>query len=372
MTFVHVLLAPELRSHARDRLLQALQALAGEWGLTWSAPRGVGEVADRTLGLAGARQDQLPVLLGAIRALEGVAAAEAGPEPLFRIVDPAATAASLEVDGFQLGAGQVGIVAGPCSVETEEALLPFAEELREAGATALRAGAYKPRTSPYHFPGLGEAGLEILAEVRRRTGLAIVTEVLDPRDAVDVAEVAQVLQIGSRSMGNHALIREAARTGRPVLIKRGMAATISEFLQSAEAAADAGARHILLCERGLRHFDRESRNLLDLGSVPLLRTRTHLPIVVDPSHGTGRADLVPAMMAAAVAAGADGLLVEVHPRPSESVSDAAQALSLPEFRDAVTRARSVAEAVGHRLASAAPSFSTPLESNHDTSSDPRR
>lgn len=369
---VHVLLAEGAGRETLRKAAEVVRARAEEWGLHASLPRGAGEVSDRTMVLSGCGAETAAKVMQALDELPGVEAVCHGREPLFRVVNQEATAASLRLEDARFGKGDTSIVAGPCSVESLDQLLPFAEQLREAGATALRAGAYKPRTSTYHFPGLGKEGLEILAEVHRQTGLAIVTELLRPEDAQTVAEVAHLVQIGSRNMSNTALLREAARTGRPVLLKRGMAATISEFLQAAEALADAGARHILLCERGLRHFDGETRNLLDLGSVPLLKTRTHLPVVVDPSHGLGRADLVAPMMAAAVAAGADGLLVEVHPHPSASVSDAAQALSLDQFQRAVAPLAPILEAIGRRLVTAPRGFSTPLGSSDDSSTHPRR
>ena len=369
---VHVLLAEGADAETMRKAAEVVRARAEEWGLRAQLPRGAGAASDRTMVLSACEAETASKVMQALGELSGVEATSHGREPLFRVNDPEATAESLTLGDAQFGKGDTSIVAGPCSVESLEQLLPFAQQLRDSGATALRAGAYKPRTSPYHFPGMGEAGLEILAEVQRQTGLAIVTELLRPEDAEVVANVAQMVQIGSRNMSNTALLREAAQTGRPVLLKRGMAATISEFLQAAEALADAGASHILLCERGLRHFDGETRNLLDLGSVPLLKTRTHLPVVVDPSHGVGRSDLVAPMMAAAVAAGADGLLVEVHPQPQASVSDAVQALSLSEFQHAVQPLASILEAVGRRLVTAAHGFSTPPASPDDSSTHPRR
>ena len=369
---VHVLLAEQAGDLPPLRVAESVRARAEEWGLRAQLPRFAGDRGDRTMSVQPCGPEVAAKVMQALLELPGVEAVHQGPEPLFRVVDPARTASSLHLEDAQFGKGDTSIVAGPCSVESLEMLLPFAQELRDSGATAFRAGAYKPRTSPYHFDGLGQQGLEILAEIHRATGLAIVTELLRPEDAEAVASVAQLVQIGSRNMSDTALLREAAATGRPVLLKRGMAATISEFLQAAEALADAGASHILLCERGLRHFDGETRNLLDLGSVPLLKARTHLPVVVDPSHGLGRADLIPPMMAAAAAAGADGLLVEVHPTPAQSVSDAAQALSLEEFQRAVRPLAPILEAVGRRLVTAARGFSTPLGSPDDTSTHPRR
>ncbi|RMH04707.1 MAG: 3-deoxy-7-phosphoheptulonate synthase [Planctomycetota bacterium] len=293
---------------------------------------------DEEAGAAELRRDPaVEAVLTARRPCHHVAAA--GREPLQVAVGPA-----------RFGGGQASAIAGPCSVEDLDSLLALARRLRKAGATALRGGAYKPRTSPYSFQGLGEPGLEILAEVSRRTGLPVVTEVLDPRDVARVAEHADVLQIGSRSMASTALLKEAGAAGRPVLLKRGMSATLSEFLFAAEYVARSGCEEILLCERGLRHFDPAVRNLLDLTAVPALKRETHLPVLVDPSHGTGDAALVPAMMAAAAAAGADGFLVEVHPRPACALSDPEQALDPAAFAAALHRAASVLVACGRRLA----------------------
>ncbi len=243
----------------------------------------------------------------------------------------------------------VRMIAGPCSVEEEDELLELAVALRNAGAVALRGGAFKPRTSPYSFQGLGRTGLETLARVSAQSGLPIVTEVLDPRDLDIVAEHASMLQIGSRNMSNSALLKEVGRAGKPVLLKRGMSATLEEFLYAAEYVALGGAPEIMLCERGLRHFDPAVRNVLDLSAIPALQARAGLPVFVDPSHGTGVASLVPSMMLAAAAAGADGFLVEVHAHPQAAWSDASQALPLTHFRDLQPQVARVLEAVGRTL-----------------------
>jgi len=246
----------------------------------------------------------------------------------------------------EAAAAPVRFFAGPCAVEDEAELLQLAIALREAGATALRGGAFKPRTSPYSFQGLGRAGLESLARVSQASGLPVVTEVLDPRDLDLVAEHAAMLQVGSRNMSNSALLKEVGRAGKPVLLKRGMSATLEEFLYAAEYVALGGAPEIILCERGLRHYDPAVRNLLDLSAVPALQQRTGLPVFVDPSHGTGRASLVPAMTLAAAAAGADGFLIEVHSHPEAAWSDASQALPASTFRDLVPQVDRVLEAIG--------------------------
>jgi len=256
---------------------------------------------------------------------------------------------SVQVGAAKFGAGFASFIAGPCSVEDFDSLLHLAEHLVTAGATALRAGAFKPRTSPYAFQGLGVPGLEILSAVSRATGLPVVTEVLDIRDLDDVAAHADVLQVGSRNMSNAPLLKEIGRAGKPVLLKRGMSATLKEFLYAAEYVALGSAPSVLLCERGLRHFDPAVRNLLDLSAVPALKQETGLPVIVDPSHGTGRADLVPSMLLAAAAAGADGFLVEVHTNPSAAWSDADQALPLSAFREVVPRVAKVLAACDREL-----------------------
>lgn len=250
----------------------------------------------------------------------------------------------VSVGAAEFGGGAVSCIAGPCAVEDYDSLLELAQGLAASGATGLRGGAFKPRTSPYKFQGLGQPGLEMLSAVGKETGLAVVTEVLDARDLDLVAEHAQILQIGSRNMQNTPLLKEVGRVGMPVLLKRGMSATLEEFLYAAEYVALGGASGILLCERGLRHFDDAVRNLLDLSAVPALKARTGLPVIVDPSHGTGVARYVPDMMLAASAAGADGFLVEVHPDPQASWSDADQALPLDTFTATMPRVAKVLEA----------------------------
>lgn len=256
---------------------------------------------------------------------------------------------SVQVGSASFGEGAASFIAGPCSVENYDSLLEIAQHLVAAGATALRAGAFKPRTSPYSFQGLGVPGLEILSAVSKETGLPIVTEVLDLRDLEDVAQHADVLQVGSRNMANSPLLKEIGSAGLPVLLKRGMSATLDEFLFAAEYVALGNAPSVMLCERGLRHFDPSVRNVLDLSAVPALKQLSGLPVIVDPSHGTGRADLVPDMLLAAAAAGADGFLVEVHSNPSAAWSDADQALPLSSFCDIVPRVAKVLTACDREL-----------------------
>jgi len=251
--------------------------------------------------------------------------------------------------GLTIGGDDVPIMAGPCSVEGEAQLLQAAHAVKEAGAAILRAGAFKPRSSPYSFQGLGRAGLSLLARARQETGLLIVTEAVDPEGVEPVAEVADIIQVGARNMQNYSLLRRVGRTGKPVLLKRGLAATIEELLLAAEYVLAEGNPDVILCERGIRGYDSELRHLFDVSAIPLVHALSHLPIIADPSHGTGRRDMVPAMSRAALAAGADGLLIEVHPAPELALSDGAQSLRPDEFERLMQDLRLIAEAVGRRI-----------------------
>jgi len=251
--------------------------------------------------------------------------------------------------GLSVGGKHIGVMAGPCSVESREQILEVAQIVKEAGATALRGGAFKPRTSPYSFQGLKEKGLELLAEAREKTGLAIVTEVMAPEHVPLVAKYADVLQIGARNMQNYPLLEAAGDSGLPILLKRGPSATMDEFLLAAEYVLNTGNSQVMLCERGIRTFEDHTRFTLPLASVPYLQQTTHLPVVVDPSHGTGKASLVATMGRAAVAAGADGLMIEIHPNPEKALSDGYQALTPPLFRQMMADCRKVAAAVGREM-----------------------
>lgn len=237
----------------------------------------------------------------------------------------------IDVDGVPLGGPKFQVIAGPCSVETEEQLLTTARAVKAAGATMLRGGAYKPRTSPYEFQGLGKEGLRLLRVAKEETGLKIVTEVLSEVEVELLAETADILQIGARNAQNFRLLVAAARTGKPILLKRGLSQRIEEWLLGAEYILSAGNPHVILCERGIRTFETYTRNTLDLSAVAIAKLETHLPVIVDPSQGVGRADLVTAMCAGAVAMGADGLIVEVHPNPAEALSDGQQQLDFSGF-----------------------------------------
>jgi 3-deoxy-7-phosphoheptulonate synthase len=250
------------------------------------------------------------------------------------------------LDGLKVGGPKIAIIAGPCSVESREQILETAFAVKEAGAIALRGGAFKPRTSPYSFQGMGEKGLELLAEAREATGLPVVTEAMSPEQVALVARYADVIQIGARNMQNYALLNSAGEAGRTVLLKRGMMATIEEWLMSAEYIMAQGNSRVILCERGIRTFEKYTRNTTDINAVPVIKQMSHLPVILDPSHGTGKWEYVTAVARAGIAAGADGLIIEVHPHPEEALSDGAQSLRPEKFAQLVREVLRVAEAVG--------------------------
>jgi len=255
----------------------------------------------------------------------------------------------VKLNGVSIGGQQVIIMAGPCSVESRDQLLETAHAVKEAGAQILRGGAFKPRTSPYSFQGLGEEGLRLLAAAREETGLLVVTEVMDPQLVPLVTTYADILQIGARNMQNYTLLHAVGEAQRPVLLKRGMMSTVEEMLMAAEYILSHGNNRVILCERGIRTFETYTRNTLDINAIPLLKQLSHLPVVADPSHGTGKWELVEPISRAAVAAGADGLIIEVHQHPEEALSDGAQSLKPTRFAALVESLRPVAEAVGRTL-----------------------
>jgi 3-deoxy-7-phosphoheptulonate synthase len=255
----------------------------------------------------------------------------------------------IEVGGRRLGDTWFGLIAGPCSVEYREQTLETARAVAAAGATMLRGGAFKPRTSPYTFQGLGDEGLAILREAGDETGLPVVTELMDPRHVEAVLEVADVIQIGARNSQNFLLLAEVGRADKPVLLKRGMSTSVEELLMAAEYVAKEGNERIILCERGIKTFETATRSTLDLGAVAVLKNETHLPVIVDPSHAAGRRDLVLPLARAAAAVGADGIIVETHPRPEEALSDAAQQIPTAEFAEFAREVREVAELLGKRI-----------------------
>jgi 3-deoxy-7-phosphoheptulonate synthase len=252
-------------------------------------------------------------------------------------------------NGTSIGGKEIALMAGPCAVESEEQILGIARTLADMGATILRGGAFKPRSSPYSFQGLGVKGLELLAKARDETGMAIVTEALDVESADRVAEFADILQVGARNMQNYPLLRKVGRIGKPILLKRGLSATIEELLLAAEYVIAEGNPHVILCERGVRSFDTQTRNLLDLTAIPVVKSLSHLPIIADPSHGTGVRAKVTPMARAAVAAGADGLMVEVHPDPNRALSDGAQSLYPEQFQELLDQIRVIARAIDREL-----------------------
>lgn len=252
----------------------------------------------------------------------------------------------IKVGDHEIGGEEIHVMAGPCSVESRSQIIETAYAVKEAGATFLRGGAFKPRTSPYAFQGLEEEGLKLLAEAREETGLLVITEVVDVRDVELVAHYADILQIGARNMQNFFLLKEVAKTNKPILLKRGPSATLEEWMMAAEYIMDGGNYQVMFCERGIRTFETYTRNTLDLSMVPALQSLSHLPVIVDPSHGTGRWNLVPPMAKAAVAAGADGIIVEVHPQPEKAVSDGKQSLTPDNFASMMAELEILAQALG--------------------------
>jgi 3-deoxy-7-phosphoheptulonate synthase len=255
----------------------------------------------------------------------------------------------IQIGPVTLGGSELHVMAGPCAVESEEQILLTAQIVKEAGATILRGGAFKPRTSPYSFQGLGEEGLRYLALAREKTGLPVVTEAIDSASVDLVAYYADIIQIGARNMQNYALLKKVAKTGKPILLKRGLSATIEEWILAAEYIITAGNSQVILCERGIRTFETCTRNTLDLSAVPIIKHLSHLPIIVDPSHGTGKWRWVTSMAQAAVAAGADGLMIEVHPSPEDALSDGAQSLNPANFRQLMENLRNIARYTGKKL-----------------------
>ncbi|MBF6590003.1 MAG: 3-deoxy-7-phosphoheptulonate synthase [Ktedonobacterales bacterium] len=346
-----------MRTGASERELAGVLAALAERGLTPHVSRGVERTVIGVLGPAGpsgvpgALPAITPDLGDHLEGLDGVesvlpvskpyklASREFHPEPTVVPV-PSPTGA------IAVGGQDVVMMAGPCTVESEEQLLAAARAAHASGARILRGGAYKPSTSPYGFRGMGATGLKLLARARAATGLAVVTEVMTPADVALVGEYADIFQIGARNMQNYYLLDEVGRAGKPVLLKRGLAATIEEWLLAAEYILAQGNPHVMLCERGIRTFERATRNTVDINAVPLVKQLSHLPVIVDPSQGTGKRSLVGAVALAAVAAGADGLIVEIHPHPDAALKDGAQSLALEQYAELVPRLRAVATAVG--------------------------
>lgn len=286
----------------------------------------------------------------AVRVMKGV-------EEVMRILKPYKLASRdfkaqntiIKVRGKVIGGKKIPVIAGPCAVENRMMLMHVAEKVKAAGASFIRGGAYKPRTSPYSFQGLGEEGLQYLAEASKKTGLPVVTEIMDTRDLETILKYTDIVQIGTRNMQNFRLLLEVGMCNKPVLLKRGLSATIKEWLMAAEYIMSKGNQQVILCERGIRTFETTTRNTLDLSAIPVLKQLTHLPVVVDPSHGVGRWDLVAPMSKAAVAAGADGLLIEVHTNPEEAMSDGEQSLKPDAFKKLMNELKPIAKAVGREI-----------------------
>ncbi len=333
-----------MRSGASQQEIEQVAQKITSYGLTPHVSSGV----ERTI--IGAIGDERILREVALEALPGV-------EKVLPILKPFKLASRdfkpensvVPINGVQVGGERLAVIAGPCSVEGREMVLEVARAVKAAGARLLRGGAFKPRTSPYTFQGLGEEALRYLAEAREATGLPIVTELMDPRDAPLVLKYADCIQIGARNMQNFRLLKEVGSHRKPVLLKRGMSSSIKELLMSAEYILSEGNYNVILCERGIRTFEDFTRNTLDLSAVPALKSLTHLPVIVDPSHATGKWDLVPPMALAAVAAGADGIMVEVHPKPEDALSDGPQALVPKRFQRLMADLTALAPVVGRTL-----------------------
>jgi 3-deoxy-7-phosphoheptulonate synthase len=336
-----IILRPDASQSDRDRVVALIGALGFSAQTIEGGQRNAVAVVGNDGRVDAARFSALPGVDEVIQITRPwrMVAREWRPEP---------TVVALP-GGRSIGGPEVLVIAGPCSVESEEQIFATARAVGAAGAGALRAGAFKPRTSPYAFQGLGRAGLELLAAVRRETGLLIVTEAMDEEGLEQVVAVADIVQIGARNMQNYALLKRAGRSGKPVLLKRGMSASLADLLLSAEYVLSEGNPDVILCERGIRGGDPSTRNLLDLSAIPAVKSLSHLPILADPSHGTGKRALVPAMARAAVAAGADGLLIEVHAHPDEALSDGAQSLYPEQFALLMEELRGIAGVIGRRI-----------------------
>jgi len=317
-----------------------------ELGLRGHPSRG----AERTvIGVVGQVFPELADELGVLSGVEDVVRVSRAYKLPSREFHPEDTV--IRVGDVVIGQGSVVVMAGPCAVESEEQVMATARAVKAAGGHILRGGAYKPRTSPSAFRGLGEDGLRILAQTRAETGLPIISEVMDTREVELVARYADILQIGSRNMGNYALLEEVGRVQKPVMLKRGMYARIDEWLGAAEYIMNQGNSQVMLCERGIRTFETETRNTMDINAIPVLKHLSHLPVIADPSHGTGRRYLVEPVALASLAAGADGLMVEVHPSPDHALSDGAQSVTFESFHQLMERVRIMAEAMGRPVAS---------------------
>lgn len=338
-----IVLKPDASEEALRHLVKKLESKGLAVNISRGTERTIVGVIGDTSGVTEEEED-------ALRAMSGV-------EHVMRIIKPYKLASRefksdntvIEIRGRTIGGNRIAVIAGPCSVENKTMITLIAEEVLKAGASFIRGGAFKPRTSPYAFQGLGEEGLRYLAEAREKTGLPVVTELMDPRDLDVMVKYTDVIQIGARNMQNFRLLLEVGSVKKPVLLKRGLSSTIKEWLMSAEYIMSRGNHEVILCERGIRTFETATRNTLDLSAVPVLKSLTHLPVVVDPSHGVGKWELVAPMAKAAIAAGADGLLIEVHNNPEEAMSDGEQSLKPKDFKKLMDDLKPIAAAVGREI-----------------------
>lgn len=335
-----------MKPHATDENINHVVDLVHDFGLKEQVIYGTDRTVIACLG------DKRMVDKGAIEnapMVERIVPILAPYKMASREVKDTKTAIEVGPEKFPIGAEKLAVIAGPCSVESEDQIIKTAHAVKKAGAIGLRGGAYKPRTSPYSFQGLGKQGLQMLAEARRQTGLAIFTEVIGVEQVEIVAKYADVLQIGARNMQHYPLLEAVGKSNKPVLLKRGLSANLDEFLLAAEYIINAGNPNVILCERGIRTFEEYVRNTLTLSIIPELNDKTHLPVIVDPSHGTGHAHLVPAMCKASIAAGADGLLVECHPDPEHALSDGAQSITPDSLNSLMLDLRKIAHAINRDL-----------------------
>lgn len=336
-----------MANHATQEQIQDVETRIQDWGYGVHPIYG----SERTvIGATGVPEAEKARSMESLEALPYVEQVIAILKPYkFASRDYQSEDTVIDVNGVPIGGNQVAIMAGPCTVETYEQTWESAKACREAGATILRGGAYKPSTSPYSFQGLGVEGLKILRDIANQLGMQVITEVMDPRNVELVSQYADILQIGTRNMQNYDLLREAGRSRTAVMLKRGMSAKIEEWLQAAEYILLGGNTRVMLCERGIRTFETYTRNTLDLSAIPAIKELSHLPVIVDPSQGTGKRSLVLALTKAAVAVGADGLIIEVHPHPEQALKDGAQSLTCEHFSQLMQELRPVVEAVGRRL-----------------------
>ena len=343
-TFIPLLMIIVTKPDATEEQIEHIVERIKEWGLKAEISRGAVRVVIGVIGPEDAIREK------PLAAIPGVDSVTPVLKP-YKLVayEFRGTASLVNVSGVEVGGRRIVLISGPCSVESREQITSIAREVKKAGARILRGGAFKPRTSPFTFQGLGVEGLKLLAQAREETGLPIITEIMDTKDVEVIEQYADCLQVGARNMQNFALLKEVGKSRLPVMLKRGMSATVADLLMSAEYILNAGNFNVLLCERGIRTFETSTRNTLDLNAIPVLKAETHLPVVVDPTHGVGVRRYIPAMALAAVAAGADALMVEVHNAPELSKSDGEQALLPGEFADLVARVKAVAGVVGREM-----------------------